>query len=82
MIRTLFPALLGAMALLVYPAAAAGFPPGATRAEPPHGIAARALAVGARAPAFALPSTQGSDWSLTSALRSGPAVLVFYRGDW
>jgi peroxiredoxin len=40
------------------------------------------VAVGARAPAISLPAATGGNWDLASALRTGPAVLVFYRGDW
>ncbi len=56
--------------------------PNPTRPTPPEGIEARALAVGAEAPEVALPTAQGGTWSLHEALRSGPAVLVFYRGHW
>lgn len=33
-------------------------------------------------PDFELPDEHGQPWRLGTALRSGPAVLVFYRGDW
>jgi hypothetical protein len=56
--------------------------PNPTRPTPPEGIEARALAVGAEAPEVALPTAQGGTWSLHESLRSGPAVLVFYRGHW
>jgi hypothetical protein len=56
--------------------------PNPTRPTPPEGIEARALAVGAEASEVALPTAQGGTWSLHEALRSGPAVLIFYRGHW
>jgi peroxiredoxin len=31
---------------------------------------------------FELTDQNGRPWRLSSALRSGAAVLVFYRGDW
>jgi len=62
--------------------AARGMPPNPTRLEAPPEIERRALAVGARAPEIALVSSRGGEWSLGAALRDGPAVLVFYRGDW
>jgi len=31
---------------------------------------------------FELPTHEGGRWRLSAALESGPAVLVFYRGDW
>ncbi len=34
------------------------------------------------APPFALPDEQGYPWDLRARLAAGPAVLVFYRGDW
>jgi hypothetical protein len=66
------------LALLV----AAGAPPSAGRREAPPGIESSAADVGSRAPPIALPSAGGSQWSLGAALTRGPAVLVFYRGDW
>src|SRR5262245_27525688 len=39
------------------------------------------LAVGARAPEFALPAQDGRDVSLTSRLNGGPLVLFFYPAD-
>ncbi len=42
----------------------------------------KTLSVGDPAPAFSLPDTTGNDVSLQSLTASGPAVLVFYRGDW
>lgn len=62
--------------------AAAGPPPHASRLEAPPEIEARAVKVGGPAPAISLPATEGSRWSLKDALARGPAVLVFYRGDW
>ncbi len=57
---------------------AMGLPPHADREAAPAGLAARALPVGAVAPAFRLPSTAGGDWGPTAQR----TVLVFYRGDW
>ena len=57
-------------------------PPNPGRTSPPPGIEKRAIPVGARAPAVSLPVATGGTWDLAGALRTGPAVLVFYRGDW
>lgn len=46
------------------------------------GLASRALGVGMRAPAFALPSATGDEVALTALLAEGPVVLTFYRGAW
>ncbi|MFV2196435.1 peroxiredoxin-like family protein [Nocardiopsis sp. LOL_012] len=46
------------------------------------GQADHALAVGAQAPPFSLPSATGHTLSLTSLLAKGPVVLTFYRGAW
>ena len=40
------------------------------------------LKVGDAAPAFSLADAAGGTVSLADALATGPAVLVFYRGDW
>jgi peroxiredoxin len=37
------------------------------------------LKVGAKAPAFTLPATDGSSFSLEEALASGPVALVFFK---
>lgn len=37
---------------------------------------------GEAAPGFALPDADGATVTLASLLASGPAVVVFYRGDW
>lgn len=58
------------------------FPPAATRQAPPPNIADTALAVGQSAPALDLPSHEGERYVLANKLQNGPAVLVFYRGDW
>ena len=63
-------------------AGAADRPPNPGRTSPPPGIEKRAIPVGARAPAVSLPVATGGTWDLAGALRTGPAVLVFYRGDW
>ncbi len=57
-------------------------PPNPGRTSSPPEIEKRAIAVGARAPAVSLPIAAGGTWDLAGALRTGPAVLVFYRGDW
>ncbi len=31
---------------------------------------------------LALPDQDGRPWRLSDALRHGPVILVFYRGDW
>jgi peroxiredoxin len=46
------------------------------------GHADRALAVGAQAPRFRLPSATGEAVSLAGLLAAGPVVLTFYRGAW
>ncbi|MCQ9177653.1 AhpC/TSA family protein [Streptomyces sp. IBSBF 2953] len=46
------------------------------------GQAVRALAVGAQAPLFHLPSATGNPVSLVDLLGTGPVVLTFYRGAW
>jgi peroxiredoxin len=40
------------------------------------------LAVGDRAPDFTLPDARGNQVRLADRLSSGPAVVVFYRGEW
>jgi hypothetical protein len=53
------------------------------RMTPPPGIAAHAIAVGARAPDVDLPLAGGGRFRLTDALAGKErALLVFYRGDW
>ena len=46
------------------------------------GIAQRALQVGAKAPDFSLPETQGSMLSLSSLIAKGAVIVTFYRGGW
>jgi len=46
------------------------------------GITARALNVGATAPLFTLPSTEGAPVALADLLKQGPVVLLWYRGGW
>ncbi|MFG3495885.1 peroxiredoxin-like family protein [Streptomyces sp. NPDC047928] len=46
------------------------------------GQADRALAVGASAPRFTLPSATGATVALDTLLADGPVVLTFYRGSW
>jgi len=42
--------------------------------------AERALKSGGKAPSFALPDGDGMTWQSDAMLRSGPLVIVFYRG--
>lgn len=46
------------------------------------GLADRALKAGDRAPSFELPDGDGMMWRSEDLLRSGPLVIVFYRGRW
>src|SRR3989442_1976064 len=46
------------------------------------GIAARALKAGDVSPHFELPDGDGLAWRSEDLLRSGPLVIVFYRGRW
>jgi hypothetical protein len=50
----------------------------------PEGIGERALKPGAAVADFALPATagEGGEVRLSRLLEKGPAVLVFYRGQW
>ncbi len=41
-----------------------------------------AISVGSQAPDFTLIDTNNQPHTLSEALKSGPVVLVFYRGDW
>lgn len=59
-------------------AAYAGFMDMLDRAE----IAAHVLAPGAPMPGFLLPNAEGRLVSSDELLRSGPLVVVFFRGDW
>jgi peroxiredoxin len=45
-------------------------------------LAERALKAGDRAPGFELPDGDGMLWRSEDLLRSGPLVIVFYRGRW
>ncbi len=40
------------------------------------------LSIGASAPGFELPNHDGTTVGLAGLTADGPAVLVFYRGDW
>src|SRR5277367_6726719 len=42
----------------------------------------KAAKVGDLAPDFTLPDANGKSVSLSECLRSGPAVVIFYRGGW
>lgn len=46
------------------------------------GAGTRALRAGAAAPDVTLPDQDGTPRSLTTLLRQGPTVVVFYRGGW
>lgn len=46
------------------------------------GLAGRALKAGGHAPAFELPDGDRMLWRSEDLLRSGPLVIVFYRGRW
>src|SRR5882672_10022040 len=46
------------------------------------GIAERALKIGDPAPSFGLPDGDGMLWHSEDLLRTGPLVIVFYRGRW
>src|SRR5215472_858274 len=46
------------------------------------GLADRALKAGDQAPSFELPDGDGMMWRSEELLRSGPLVIVFYRGRW
>jgi len=45
-------------------------------------IVSSALKKGEKAPAFELPDGDGRLWRSEDLLRSGPVVIVFYRGRW
>jgi len=45
-------------------------------------IVSRTLKEGEKAPAFELPDGDGRLWRSEDLLRSGPVVIVFYRGRW
>ena len=42
----------------------------------------KGLAVGDKAPDFTLPNATGNQVSLSELLKSGPAIIKFYRGEW
>ena len=46
------------------------------------GLDARAVKAGDHAPTFELPDGDGMLWRSEDLLRSGPLVIVFYRGRW
>ena len=39
------------------------------------------LAIGAQAPAFATPASDGTTYTLADLLKRGPVALVFYPGN-
>lgn len=57
-------------------------PVGSGRQTPPPQLHETARKVGERAPGFTLPGTLSRDVELAAVLADGPAVLIFYRGDW
>lgn len=46
------------------------------------GVTERAKKVGDTAPDFTLPDAQGGNFSLKDALKKGPVVLTWFRGEW
>lgn len=46
------------------------------------GVSGQALKAGDRAPEFELPDGDGMLWRSQDMLRSGPLVIIFYRGRW
>ncbi|WP_413796854.1 peroxiredoxin-like family protein [Streptomyces iranensis] len=64
------------------PAGARAVKERAARELAESGQGKRALAVGARAPHFSLPSATGRTVTLEALLSRGPLVLTFYRGAW
>ncbi|AEM84242.1 peroxiredoxin-like family protein [Streptomyces violaceusniger] len=64
------------------PAGARAIKERAARELAESGQGKRALAVGARAPHFSLPSATGRTVTLEALLSRGPLVLTFYRGAW
>lgn len=54
----------------------------ATQKLKESGLLEKALQAGKMAPAFQLPNAQGGNFSLEDALKKGPVVLAFYRGEW
>jgi peroxiredoxin len=45
-------------------------------------FASRAPKVGDQAPDFVLPDQDGEELRLSTLLRAGPVVMIFYRGEW
>lgn len=82
--RTVDPAMRSVLALFVALAltGCSSSPTGKSAAEPPASAATITLSAGDPAPAFSLSDSSRSQVSLASLTASGPAVLVFYRGDW
>ncbi|MGH7244101.1 MAG: peroxiredoxin-like family protein [Phycisphaerales bacterium] len=54
--------------------------PGAAIAS--TGVLDRAKKVGDSAPAFTLPDAQGGEFVLEDALKKGPVVITWFRGEW
>jgi peroxiredoxin len=54
----------------------------ATKELSESGVVERALKVGDSAPDFMLSNAQGKPVRLQTLLKSGPVVVVFYRGGW
>lgn len=47
-----------------------------------YGQEPKALAVGSKAPEIEAIDNSGSTFSLSEKLKQGPAVVIFYRGEW
>jgi hypothetical protein len=53
-----------------------------TNAYGAFGLAPKAPGIGEAHPDFELPAHTGEPWKLKDALKNGPLVLIYYRGDW
>lgn len=75
---------------VVQPPPAEGAPGGAAAKKPAGpgpliastGVLDRAKKVGDAAPPFTLPDAQGGEFSLEDALKKGPVVVTWFRGEW
>ena len=50
--------------------------------SPAGGVRSTPIGIGDVAPGFTLPDQSGREVTLSDARRTGPVVLVFYRGYW
>jgi protein-disulfide isomerase len=57
-------------------------PAAATMAKPTTPAMPTGLKVGDKAPDFVLKTADGKLFTLGEAIKSGPLVIVFYRGQW